>query len=110
MNFQVGDKVRAFGLDGVVKSTDGFSCCTIMVNFQFAGVRSFFSDGRYMEWMKEPSLVLVERAKKKVKKTLVIPNVTPRFVNAPYHIIEVQVSSDLRNTTGTLTFEYEVEE
>lgn len=61
--FEVGDKVRAFGVDGIVgKVEDG----KLPVGVKFCGnyYRWFTEDGRRADWHKEPSLFLVEKAKK----------------------------------------------
>ena len=60
--FEVGDKVRAFGVDGVVEIIDAAG--SIKVNF-VNGVRCWFiKNGKFSAWHKEPSLFLVEKAKK----------------------------------------------
>lgn len=65
----MGDKVRAFGLDGVVIEVTNDSVLDVCVDFgPGEGERGFLLDGREQVWHKEPSLVLVERPKKKVKK------------------------------------------
>ena len=67
--FELNDRVTAFGVDGVVVSIDedredGFP---IYVNFN--GTLNLFTiDGKYAKWHLEPSLKLIEKAKKKVKK------------------------------------------
>lgn len=68
--FQVGDKVRAFGCDGVVRCTKAsYSSYKVEVDFDNIKGICFTSDGRYMDWHKEPSLILIERPVKKVKKS-----------------------------------------
>jgi hypothetical protein len=69
--FQVGDKVRAFGLDGEVID-DGYcnhgAQYKILVNFGNYKP-SFTIDGKLYTEHKEPSLILIERPLKKIKKT-----------------------------------------
>ena len=67
--FKVGDKVRAFGLDGVVR------CITfsgrVVVRYSDLDLDEIFTlDGKAETHHKEPSLILVERPKVKVTKTI----------------------------------------
>ena len=66
--FEVGDKVRAFGLDGFVKKVEDNVAYPIRAAFlRESGdmIDEIFTlDGRNEFWHKEPSLVLVEKAKK----------------------------------------------
>ncbi len=65
--FKVGDKVRAFGIDGVVTGTTSF----ITVSFPSKEMNFvFLPDGRTREWHNDPSLVLIERPKKKITKEI----------------------------------------
>lgn len=68
--FQVGDKVRAFGVDGEVKAVTAALGRPVLVNFynDNADQTWFELDGRHLSWHKEPSLTLVDRPKKKIKK------------------------------------------
>jgi hypothetical protein len=69
--FKVGDKVRAFGCDGVVTSVNSSSAYP--VHAEFHEFRTCFTtDGRLNGWHKEPSLFLVERPIKKIKKKFYI--------------------------------------
>lgn len=69
MEFQVGDKVRAFGIDGfVVRDYDNGTRSPIEVLFDTGDKVWFTKDGKLYTWHKEPSLVLVKRPKK-VKRT-----------------------------------------
>ena len=61
--FEVGDKVRAWGVDGVVVTVDGGEP-SVRVKFHDDHHRWFGGDGRCQSWHKEPSLFLVEKAKK----------------------------------------------
>lgn len=64
--FQIGDIVEAFGVRGsvVIPEND-----YVKVEFNDVGfVNFFYPDGRYCEWHKEPSLKLIERPKKMVRK------------------------------------------
>jgi hypothetical protein len=67
--FKVGDIVEAFGFRGAV--TDVHDDGT--VNVYFGAIRkseNFYSTGHLFRWHKEPSLKLIERPKKKVKKII----------------------------------------
>ena len=62
MNFKVGDKVRAFGCDGVVTDIFINHIYSIRVHFEKEKyIVDFANEGKYQPWHKEPSLVLVER-------------------------------------------------
>jgi hypothetical protein len=66
--FQVGDRVSWCGVEGVVSQSYGNG---VEVTFSGNGcpvVADFFKDGRYRIFHTEPSLKLLERPKKKVKK------------------------------------------
>lgn len=65
--FQVGDKVRAFGVSGIVNSIDEDDSYPVEVEFENDKHASFTMEGKEVEWHKEPSLVLVERSNKLVK-------------------------------------------
>jgi len=68
MEFKVGDKVSAFGVEGEVISLDEKNNYPITVEFDDDHLSFFMIDGRASAWHKEPSLKLIERPKKKVKK------------------------------------------
>lgn len=69
--FQVGDKISAFGVEGEVVRISDDSNYPIRCNVQNHSV-SFTAAGKYMSWHKEPSLKLIKRPKKKVKKYRVL--------------------------------------
>lgn len=64
--FKVGDKVRAWGVDGIVTNHRGLDAdYPVIVKFDHDNLHDFFTlDGKLLFWHKEPSLVLVERAEK----------------------------------------------
>jgi hypothetical protein len=68
MEFKVGDKVSAFGVEGEVISLDEKNNYPITVEFDDDHLSFFMIDGRASAWHLEPSLKLIEKAKKKVKK------------------------------------------
>ncbi len=75
MEFKVGDKVEWMGVIGTVVITPGYNrnsnvIYPLEVDFNVNGVRLFTRDGKLESFHKEPSLKLVERPKKKVKKTI----------------------------------------
>lgn len=65
--FKVGDKVRAFGVNGVVESIDTDYSYPVRVRHENGEYTCFTTEGNHFYWSKEPSLVLVERPKKLVK-------------------------------------------
>lgn len=87
IKFQVGDKVSAFGVEGVVTRITDVVLFPIKVDFPDSINTSFTIDGRYLGWHKEPSLKLIERPKKKGKKYKVL------FKNLQYKN-QFQVSGD----------------
>ncbi len=66
--FEVGDKVRAWGVEGVVIEIMKNEYYPVVIRFDRDGGRAvtenFSLNGREYEWHKEPSLFLVEKAKK----------------------------------------------
>ena len=66
--FKVGDIVEAFGLRGVVTSSNNPIGNALFVEFKSGEATWFRTDGTLKHWHKEPSLKLIERPKKKVKK------------------------------------------
>ena len=114
----MGDKVRAFGLDGVVQP---FHPQAYLLYAQFEGkhhLDAFYPDGRRERWHKEPSLVLVERPKKKKK----IKDKINRWVNVYYikNALSFSVCYDCKESADSmavsdrlacvkLTGDYEIE-
>jgi len=71
--FLVGDRVKAFGCEGViVESINNSSLMTMQVCADFEGQRLWFcGEGKFFDWNKEPSLVHLDPpAKKMVKKKM----------------------------------------
>ena len=65
--FEVGDEVSAFGVRGIVEDIRGNEVIVALENrLKF----TFYKDGTYFNWAKEPSLKLIKKAKKKVKKKM----------------------------------------
>ena len=73
--FRVGDKVRAFGVDGVITNDD--HCDSMRYVFpdskpllvEFGSKHQWFMrDGRVAIWHKEPSLILISRPPRTVKR------------------------------------------
>ena len=62
--FEVGDKVRAWGIDGVVIEVRDHGDNSVKVQIEGGRRDSFSPAGMYLYWHKEPSLFLVEKAKK----------------------------------------------
>ena len=80
--FKVGDKVRAFGVDGVVESIDTDFSYPVRVRHENGEYTCFTTEGNHFYWSKEPSLVLVERPKKLVK----LYQYAYRSINDTWHI------------------------
>lgn len=66
--FDLNDRVTAFGVDGVVISVEDGDYYPIKVRFSNTSYASFCRSGKLELWHLEPSLRLIEKAKKKVKK------------------------------------------
>lgn len=68
--FDLNDRVSAFGVEGVVVSVeyDYQGIYPIRVKFINGQYKDFTIDGKYESWHLEPSLKLIEKAKKKAKK------------------------------------------
>lgn len=64
--FKVGDKVKAWGMNGVVTELEKNYIHPIVVKFDSGRVASFYLDGRASDWHKTPTLKL--RKFKKVDK------------------------------------------
>ena len=60
--FEVGDKVKAWGVDGVVEIVD--AVLNSKVNFVNGTSCWFIKNGKFAAWHEEPSLFIVEKAKK----------------------------------------------
>lgn len=80
--FKVGDRVRAFGVDGTVIEV---GTRYLEVSFYFEnGTKqegSFLLDGRIFDWHAVPSLELIERPKRTVKKKLYVA-ISPRVTQS----------------------------
>ena len=62
--FEVGDKVRAWGIDGVVIEVGDHGDNSVKILIEDGRRASFTTAGMHLDWHKEPSLFLVEKAKK----------------------------------------------
>lgn len=70
MNFEVGDEVEWCGVRGVVKSLgDAHFSNPILVDFYPNDKARFTDDGKLESWHKEPSLKLIKKKEKLVKRT-----------------------------------------
>jgi hypothetical protein len=70
MKFEVGDKVKAFGCDGEVVGVYDAQSVVYPLVVEFLGCKltaDFEANGRFGSWHKEPSLVLIEKARKYVE-------------------------------------------
>jgi hypothetical protein len=115
--FKVGDRVEFGGLEGVVLREDHSRKYSLYVDLKGEVDSHWFtSDGRIDVRHTKPLLNLIERPKKKVKKTMEAwANVYPHCIGAPDFSREF-VDSENDNMTNKriacvkLTGEYEVEE
>jgi hypothetical protein len=98
--FKVGDICMAFGMRCVVEDIDKSpSDYPVNVVFEFSEKKeSFTPNGRLYGWHKEPSLKLIERPKRKVKK---------RFYMMVYkceggwHQASIMVDENFKDSSGT---------
>lgn len=115
--FKVGDIVEIFGVRGVVKTVsfphpfpDPFP---IKVWLDIGRGVSFTEDGRYFSWAKEPTLKLIERPKKKEKRTVRMwVNVYSNGKRYAYHSkeeAELGADETAIEVAVEMTGEYEVE-
>lgn len=58
MKFQVGDKVKAFGVKGQVVSVEDCPMYPLLIKFDIGTSAEFTKDGRLEHWHKEQSLEL----------------------------------------------------
>lgn len=77
MNFKIGDKVSWMGLEGTVERLNdratwnpSYSMRISFGDKEYPELVWFMPDGRFREEHTEPSLKLIERPKKKVKKKI----------------------------------------
>ena len=67
LKLKVGDKVKAFGVEGIVVAIDDSNNYPFSVNLD--GIfQTYTKDGRQYKWHKTPSLEVIERVKTKVKR------------------------------------------
>jgi hypothetical protein len=112
MKFQVGDQVSWCGAKGVVVDIEEDMTYPVVVMF-LGGSRRFTASGKYLDWHKTRSLKLVDRPKKKVKKTVerwmsISSDQVPCFYLTQQ--IAEENTSPGRIACVRLTGEYEVEE
>lgn len=113
--FQKGDIVEAFGLRGKVVFTYSKGHYSVKVKYDTGSFDDFTSHGLYANHHKEPSLKLVERPKKKIKKTVELyVNIYPNKDVLPSHKTARQAidaaSSGAIVKGVKVTGEYEIEE
>lgn len=61
-HFNLGDKVTAFGVTGIVVRINADKMFPILVQFDSSNSQLFTAEGRALRWHVEPSLTLVRRA------------------------------------------------
>lgn len=103
--FQVGDIVEWCGVQGKVDSIimeDDYSLCVLFgEDNDFA---YFTLDGKYIHWHKTPSLKLISRPKKKVKKTYWISSAKSLQNNnmrTSSHLYLSKADAEIVNHAGT---------
>lgn len=93
--FEVGDIVEAFGLKGIVVKIRDCQYFPIQVKFCNDNSATFCSSGKLQSWHLEPSLKLIEKAKKKVKKKFYVvihdSDIKKGRVDDPLHLYEDKV-------------------
>lgn len=119
--FEIGDKVEAFGFEGTVSGINKNDTYAVTVQFTNGKSSSFTRDGRFYDWHNEPSLKLIEKAKKKVTKEVVLYRYTVKLEenilqsvwtsdSCEYHFKGHYMSPYEVLKTETKTVAYEVEE
>jgi hypothetical protein len=68
--WQVGDIGEAFGVRGVVVGINCMGSYPICVRFENGRYIYFTKDSKWYDWHKKPSLIFIERPKKKVRKVI----------------------------------------
>lgn len=69
MRFKVNDIVEAFGCRGVVVEINHNRLYSVTANLD-GNLELFITDGRHLDWHREPSLKLISRPKRMVTKTI----------------------------------------
>jgi hypothetical protein len=64
VEFQKGDTVAAFGIQGKVVETNYMNNFPIFVHFENGEKECFTADGRYKQWHRAPTLIFIERERK----------------------------------------------
>lgn len=82
--FLTNDVVEWCGVRGVVLNNNvHYSDLPVECKFGDSAIRYFTKDGKYCDWHKEPSLKLIKRPKKKVKKYKVLYKKNDEFCVSP---------------------------
>lgn len=108
--FDLNDRVSAFGVEGIVLSIKDDVYYPIYVEFDNKQYARFTNDGKYQCWHLEPSLKLIEKAKKKVKKTIEAWACVRKDGTYTVCLSKETASNYVRVDIVKLTGEYEVEE
>lgn len=92
IKFEEGDEVEWGGVKGIVSGVDlqSKSDFYLYVDFENKQVGTFCKDGRYYDWLKEPSLKLIKKAKKSVKKWRWLYQIS----NGNFHMTDKHYSSE----------------
>lgn len=106
--FEVGDRVKAFGVEGTVVETGHY----VLVDFGSQDKIAFTVDGKVGSFVKEPSLELVSKARKKKKVKGFIAAYSPTGSDFPVLITNLhetrETAAELAGQNG-LVQEIEVE-
>lgn len=115
MEFKIDDIVEAFGLRGkVIKEIESGSRILVYWDDIPGYAEWFYHDGKESVWHKEPSLKLIERPKKMVKKKFTrwvnYRNKEPYFGTVYSQRNEAIANAKYGSVTKEISFEIEVEE
>jgi hypothetical protein len=105
--FELNDVVTAFGVRGVVKEVRENSDFPVKVSFEGGetlDIWSFTLDGKYFVWAKEPSLKIIEKAKKEEPKKKYYRMAYRDRAGGPWFISILLVEENFRDTLGDDSF------
>jgi hypothetical protein len=94
--FEVGDIVEALGCRGIVKEAADRH---VKVYFESNEYVFFYPDGKLYDWQKEPSLKLIEKAKKEEPKKKYY-RVIFKDNQGVWHVLTSLVDENFEDTTG----------
>jgi hypothetical protein len=98
--FDVGDVVTAFGNRGAVVRVDLRANYGVTVEFEGGGVEYFTNDGKINGWQKEPSLKLIEKAKKEEPKKKYYRMLMRQNKSCSWYMPSILVDENFKTSTG----------